>query len=251
MGGVIPAYKAGTYPNGADRYVSYVTPQTNFVSGETNSFGAAYVGVMPIQMSYAASMDMELAPHTTPVGVSSTFVSDGFAPLNISDPAINVNNQGFKQEDFNYSLVASLWENTRAVDGSPEYTQDAQNGLIVWGNPSTAPNLNYAIQPAEARDGVPYIVAADDDTFHPHDGVTVLSDLATHQAVTHFRVTSSLGATILTAPVGAASSKPAKPKRSFPDNPLDPELLAGGGPIARNLYYQLHTGFLGTGGTAP
>jgi hypothetical protein len=79
----------------------------------------------------------------------------------------------------------------------------------------------------------------------------LLADLATHQIATHFRVTCSLGATILTVPPAAASIKPAKLRRSQPDNPLDPELYPAAGPIARNLYYQLHTGFLGTEGGVP
>ena len=119
--GVLPAHKVGTDPiTGADRYLSDVTPQFTFGVGETNVFGAAYVATMPLQMAYAATMDVDLAPHTSPAGTTKPFASDGFAPLNAPgfDVAINVNNQGFKQEDFNYSLVASLWENTRAGDGS-------------------------------------------------------------------------------------------------------------------------------------
>jgi hypothetical protein len=250
-GGVVPAHKVGTDPlTGADRYLSDITPQSAFGPGETNAFGAAYVGAMPLQMIYAATMDMDLAPHTTPPGTTQPFASDGFVPLNPPgfDVSINVNNQGFKQEDFNYSLVAALWQNTRAGDGLVEYTQDPQNGLIVWGNPTTTPDLNYATQTAESLDGASFTVALDDDLFHPHPGTTLFSDLTTFQTMTHLRMTCSLGGPILNAPASAASIKPAKLRRSQPDNPLDPPLLSDPAPIARNLYYQLHTGFLGTGG---
>lgn len=254
MGGVLPAHKVGTDPTtGADRYLSDITPQSTFAAGETNVFGAAYVAAMPLQIAYAATMDVDLAPHTTPAGATQPFQSDGFAPLNPPgfDAAINVNNQGFKQEDFNYSLVASLWQNTRAGDGSVEYTQDAQNGLIVWGNALTSPNLNYSTQTSDARDGATFSFALDDDLFHPHPGTTLLSDLATFQTVTHCRVTCSLGAQVLTAPAAAASIKPAKLKRGQPENPLDPTLYPAPPPLARNLYYQLQTGFLGAAGIAP
>ena len=253
MGGTLPAHKVGTDPiTGADRYLSDITPQTSFGAGETNTFGAAFVAAMPLQMAYMATMDVDLAPRTSPPGTTRTYDSDGFASLNSPgfDPSINENNQGFKQEDFNYSLVASLWENTRASDGTVEYLQDVQNGLIVWGNPLTIPKINYATQTAQAKDGGPFVVAQDDGSFHPHRGITLLPDLASHGTVTHLRVTCSLGATILTAPINAASIKQAKARRADPDNPLDPELHAGGGPVARNLYYQLHTGLLGTGGPA-
>jgi hypothetical protein len=253
-GGVLPAHKVGTDPiTGADRYLSDITPQTSFGPGETNVFGAAYVAAMPLQMAYAATMDVDLAPHTSPAGTTKPFASDGFAPLNSPgfDVAINVNNQGFKQEDFNYALVASLWENTRAGDGSVEYTQDPQNGLIVWGNTTVTPNLNYATQTEEAMDGSAFSVALDEDLFHPHTGTTTLSDLATFQTVTHCRMTCSLGSEILTAPASAASIRPAKLKRGQPDNPLDPPVLPAPQAIARNLYYQLQTGFLGTAGIAP
>jgi hypothetical protein len=233
---------------GADRYISDITPQSSFGPGETNVFGAAYVAATPLQMAYAATMDMDLAPHTSPPGVTRTFDSDNFAPLNSPgfDGSINVNNQGFKQEDFNYALMASLWQNTRAADGSLEYFQDPQSGLIIWGNSTLTPSLNYTTQTEEAQDGGAFTVALDDDSFHPHSGVTVLPDLATFGTVTHFRVTCSLAAAILTAPASAASIKPAKLKRGDPDNPLDPELFPAHGPTAGNLYYQLHTGFLGT-----
>jgi hypothetical protein len=250
-GGVLPAHLVGTDPiSGADRYISDVTPQSSFVTGETNSFGAAYVGAMPLQMTYASSMDMDLAPHTTPTGTTESFQSDGFTPLNPPgfNATINDNTQGFKQEDFNYSLLASLWANTRAGDGSLEYSQDPQSGLIIWGNPTLSPNLNYATQTELAVDGSPFSVAVDDQLFNPHRGTTILSDLATFQTATHLRMTCSLGAPILTAPPAAAAIKPAKIKRGLPDNPLDPVLLAAPDPLARNLYFQLYTGFLGTAG---
>ena len=164
--------------------------------------------------------------------------------------AVNVNDQGFKLEDFNYSHVAVLWQNTRAGDGSVEYIQDAQNGLIVWGNPLLTPNQNYSTQSSDALDGTQFTFALDDPLYHPHRGTTQLSDLTTHQTATHFRMTCSVGGPILTAPAPAASIKPAKLRRAEPDNPLDPELHPSPQPKARNLYYQLHTGLLGTRGDA-
>jgi hypothetical protein len=253
-GGVLPAHLVGTDPNnGEDRYLSDITPQSSFGPGETNLFGAAYVSAMPLQMTYAATMDVDLAPHVTPPGTTKPFQSDGFTPLNSPgfDVTININNQGFKEEDFNYALVASLWQNTRAFDGSVEYTQDAQNGLIVWGNTLVTPNLNYATQTAQAKDGGSFAVALDDDLFHPHPGTTLLSDLATFQTVTHLRMTCSLGAPVLTTPTSGASVKVAKLSRGQPENPLDPVLQPTSQAIARNLYYQLQTGFLGTAGIAP
>ncbi len=252
--GVLPAHKVGTDPlTGADRYLSDVTPQSTFGAGETNMFGAAYVSATPLQLAYAATMDIDLAPRVSPGGVTKPFQSDGFAPLNSPgfEVAINVNNQGFKEEDFNYAHVASLWQNTRAGDGSVEYTQDAQNGLIVWGNLRITPNQNYSTQPSDARDGSVFTVAVDDERFHPHSGTTLLSDLETHQTVTHYQMACSLGAAVLTAPVSAVSIKPAQPKRSQPEDPLEPELHPSPPPVARNLYYQLHTGFLGTQLHAP
>jgi hypothetical protein len=243
--GVLPAHKVGPYPNGADRYVSDITPQNTFVAGETNAFGAAYVSLMPIQHAYAASMDMDLAPHISPTSTNKLFESDGFSPFGSPTDPINVNDQGFKNEDFNYAHVFANWANTRTISGSPEYTQDAQNGLIVWGNTLVNPNINYSAQPYRAADGAPYAVTADDATFHPHPGTTTHPDSETHTNVTHFRMVCSIGATILTASTPSTAIKQAKPTRSQPDNPLDPDLLAAPGPVARNLYFQLHSGFLG------
>jgi hypothetical protein len=247
--GVIPARKAGTDPTtGADRYVTDIAPQISFALGETNEFGAAYVPIMPIQHMYAASMDIDLAPYVSPENSSRRFDSDGFTNLDLAGlyGAINVNEQGFKDEDFNYSLVSSLWENTRIANCTNdclEYSQDAEVGLIVWGN-ILEPPRNYATQTYQARDGASFAFALDDPTFHPHVGTTTLPDLETHNLVTHYRMACSLGATILTAPISSASVKPAKARRSQPDNPLDPELSAAPDAVSRNLYYQLHTGFL-------
>jgi PKD repeat protein len=253
-GGVLPAHLVGTDPNnGEDRYLSDITPRSSFGPGETNVFGAAYVASMPLQMAYSATMDIDLAPHISPADTTKPFQSDGFTPLNEPgfDVSVNVNNQGFKQEDFNYALVASLWQNTRASDGSVEYSQDVQNGLIVWGNPLVTPNINYSTQTAEAKDGGSFAVALDDDLFHPHSGTTLLPDLATFQTVTHYRMTCSLSAAILTAPTTGASVKAAKLSRGQPENPLDPVLQPASQAVAQNLYFQLQTGFLGTAGIAP
>ena len=63
----IPAHKAGTDPvTGADRFINDVTPQTTFGPSETNQFAAAFVSAMPLQMAYAASFDLDLAPYNTP-----------------------------------------------------------------------------------------------------------------------------------------------------------------------------------------
>lgn len=253
-GGVIPAHKVGTDPaTGADRYLSDITPQTSFAADETNAFGAAFVSATPLQMTYTATLDIDLAPPGSPAGKTQPFQSDGFVPLSSPDfdPAINVNEQGFKQEDFNYALVAALWQNTRAADGAVEYEQDEQNGLIVWGNPLVIPNQNYAIQTAEALDGADYAVALDDELFHPHRGTTLLADVSPQQTVTHLQLAVSLGAPILTAPISGSAVRPAKTRRGQPENPLEPELLPAPPPAARNLYYELLTGFLGEEGMTP
>jgi hypothetical protein len=245
--GVVPATMVGFDPaTGADHYLPALTPQTTFALGETNGLGAAYVAAMPLQMSYTASMDIDLAPRVTPVNRSRPFDSDGFVALSSPgfDPSINVNSMGFRNEDFDYAHLAVLWQNTRAADGQAEFPQDAQNGLIIWGNTLITPHQNYSIQTFEARDGADFTLANEDDTFHPHVGTTLLPDLATHTAVTHYRMACSLGATILTAPTPGASVQGAKLRRSQPSNPLEPVLLAAPGPVSRNLYYQLHTGAL-------
>jgi hypothetical protein len=252
--GSIPASKVGVDPaSGADRYLSDLIPQSAFGAGETNLFGAAYVSAMPLQHAYSGAMDLDLSPRLRPPGTTQGYESDGFVALNSPgfNPGINVNNQGFKEEDFNYAHVASVWVNTRAVDGSMEYTQDAQNGLIFWGNTSVKPNHNYSVQSSESLDGTDFTLARDDELFHPHRGTTLLPDLATHSTVTHYRVMSSIGAAILAAPISAASVKPAKLKRGQPENPLDPELQPSISPVSRNLYYQMRTGFLGTQWSSP
>ncbi|HXJ61276.1 MAG TPA: PKD domain-containing protein [Verrucomicrobiae bacterium] len=247
--GVVPAHKVGVDPNtGADRYISDVTPQSVFTVGETNEFGAAFVAAMPMQQAYPASMDTDLAPHTSPAQTSRPFNSDGFVPLSSPgfDPSINSNNQGFREEDFNYAHLAVLWENTRAADGTLEYLQDAQSGLIVWGNTLLDPNVNYSAQTFEASDGTDFSWVLDDAVFHPHQGATVLPDLSTSQIVTHLRMVCSMGAPLLAAPIPATSVKVAKLRRSQPDNPLDPDLLTAPSPVSRNLDYQLLIGVLAT-----
>jgi hypothetical protein len=248
--GVVPAHKVGLDPiTGADRYISDLTPQTTFTSGETNEFGAAFVSALPLQQAYAASMDTDLAPHITPVDTSRPFTSDGFVALASPgfDPAINNNNQGFRDEDFNYAHLAVLWQNTRAADGTIEYNQDAQSGLIVWGNTLESPNINYSAQTYEARDGTDFSLAIDDNVFHPHTGTTTLSDLTPPQVVTHLRIICSMNAPLVAAPIPSTSVKVAKLRRSQPDNPLDPDLLTAPSAVSRNLDFQLRTGLL----TAP
>jgi PKD repeat protein len=247
--GVIPAHKVGLDPaTGADRYLSDVTPQSTFTEGETNAWGAAYVAMTSVQQAYSASMDIDLAPHVTPAQASRPFASDGFVPLPSPgfDPAINSNNQGFREEDFNYAHLAPLWQNTRAADGSSEYHQDPQNGLILWGNTLLTPNVNYSAQTQEARDGTDFSWALDDTVFHPHDGTTTLPEQSPPQIVTHVRMVCSMGGSIVNAPVSATSVKVAKMRRGEPDNPLDLELETAPSPVARNLQYQLSTGVLPT-----
>jgi hypothetical protein len=247
--GVIPAHKDGLDPaTGADRYIRDITPRITFVDGETNQFGAAFVAAMPLQHAYAASMDTDLAPHTTPARTSRPFASDGFVPLSAPgfDPSINSNNQGFRDEDFNYSHAAVLWQNTRAADGTVEYEQDPLSGLIVWGNTLLSPSVNYSAQTYQARDGTDFSFAIDDNVFHPHPGTTTLSDLSPPQTVTHLRLVCSMGGAMVTAPLPASAVKVAKLRRSQPDNPLDPPLLTPPGPVSRNLQYQLVTGVLTT-----
>src|SRR5690606_18666533 len=115
-GGAIPAHKVGTDPvTGADRYISDISPKDVFTAGETNTLGAVYVAATPLQVTYVATFDMDLAPRARLSG-TEPFTSDNFTALSQPDfdPSINSNSQGFKQEDSNYSLVASHWQNTRA-----------------------------------------------------------------------------------------------------------------------------------------
>ncbi len=245
--GALPAHKVGIDPqSGADRYISDLTPQRTFAVGETNQYGAAFVALVPVQQAYAATMDLDLAPRVSPPTTSKPFASDGFVALTSPgfDSALNVNSQGFRLEDFNHAHVAELWLNTRAANGSIEYSQDAQNGLIVWGNLLGSPAVNYSAQTFEALDGADFAWTLNDDIFHPHKGVTVLPDLAPHSTVGHFRLVVSMSAPVLTAVNTASSVKPAKLRRSDPDNPLDPELIASPGPISRNLQSRLVTGIL-------
>jgi hypothetical protein len=246
--GVLPASQVGLDPEtGADLYITDLTPQTSFENGETNAQGAAYVSALPLQMAYATSMDLDLEPRVSPPGSSQPFGADGFTPLFSSgfDPSINANSQGFREEDFNYAHLASLWSNTRSSDGANEFPQDAQSGLILWGNTLVVPHINYSLQTFEAADGADYTFAAEDETFHPHTGTTTLTDLATHRTVRHFQVACSIGAPILTAPVSPTSVAPAKIRRSQPQNPLEDPLKPAPAPVGRNLYFQLHTGALG------
>lgn len=245
--GVLPATKVGVDPiTGADRYVSDLTPQSSFGAEETNAFGAAYVSALPLQHAYAASMDIDLAPHTSPGNTTRLFSSDGFVPL--ASPgfpsSVNRNDQGFRDEDFNYNHFATLWSNTRTVDGSLEYLQDAENGLIVWGNNTVVPNVNYSTQLYQARDGQDFTFARDDEFFHPHTGTTLLGDLPKNNEVTHYRVACSLGALFVPATVTASSVKVAKARRSQPDNPFDPPLLSTPPAETGNLYFQLQLGVL-------
>lgn len=252
--GVLPAHKIGTDPiTGADRYLADTAPATTFGPGETNTLGAALVPALPIQMAAAASMDIDNAPHASPGAVSRPFASDGFTPIQVPgfDPAINVNNLGFKDEDFNYSHLAGLWQNTRTRDGTLEYPQDEQNGLIVWGNIQISPAANYSTQPANAADGTPFSYTQDDDVFHPHTGVTPAPDLANHRTLRHFQIYCSIGAPILPATHAPFSIRAAPASRSLPPDPLEPSLLPSPAPVSRNLTFQLQTGFLGSQAPSP
>ena len=245
--GVLPATKVGVDPiTGIDRYVSDLTPQTSFDVDETNSLGAAYVSALPLQHAYTASMDIDLAPHSRPGNTTQLFSSDGFVSL--SSPgfssSVNRNDQGFRDEDFNYNHLAALWVNTRTVDGSLEYLQDVENGLVVWGNNTVVPNVNYSTQTYQARDGQDFTFARNDEFFHPHPGTTVLGDLPKNNEVRHYRMTCSLGALFVPSTVTASSIKVAKARRSQPDNPFDPPLSSAPPPETGNLYFQLRLGVL-------
>lgn len=215
-------------------------PSEGFTLGETNTLGAALIGLMSLQHAYAASMDLDLAPHVPDTG-SQSFDSDGFMPLRTED----ANRQfGFHDEDFDYALPANLWKDTKTWSGTSEYPDlDSDLSPILWGNPLENPKINYAVRRITDRNGQEFQVSEDDRIYNPHPGTGTWGDLAPpHQTVTHLRLTCSLGAEILTATTPSTAVRVARDRRGLPEDPFAAPLQAAPGPLSRNLYYQLHFG---------
>ena len=225
---------------------------------------AVKVGILTFQHTYAASMDLDLAPYPTkvtpPTGSpyipTHLFSSDGFdAPLgafvaaDFTIPLYHLG-QGFKQEDFNYTIFPTLWTNTRLLDRvTPEFmgTGVETSGGIVWGNSSPVPDLDYSLSEQRSRDNNAFTPAADDQSYHPHPGTSEPED---NVIVSHFVMTCSIGGTgtVFTAPTPPASVKPAKDRHLTPDESFygagAPALVTGSPATAGNLYFTLHTGSL-------
>ncbi len=249
--GAIPAQRVGLDPaTGADRYLSQLAPKDTFGPGETNQYGAAFVSLTTLQHAYAASMDIDLAPRA-PVGQSASFEADKYEAFPGPEQVLNTNSLGFRVEDFNYALLAADWINTRTLrevvpggQREPEYEQDAESGLIVWGNSQATPAVNYATQIYQARDGANFSPAVDDSTFHAHRGETQAADQPSHPIIAHYQVACAIGNMILAGPSLGASVQVAKARRADIDDPLAPALVAAPPGVSRNLYFQLHTGSL-------
>lgn len=242
--GSIPATKSGVHPTtGADVWVSALAP--TLIPLNASPVKVPYTS---LQLAYSASSDYDLAP----VAPGSHLFDDdtfdasagAFTSADFRIP-LNENDQGFKQEDFNYALVTANWLNTRAADGQREYPADPN--AIVWGSRLSTPPTDYSMTPLSDLNNQSYPVIQDDAVFNPSRLTSTHTDADGNVAtINHYRLTCSIGATggVFTAPTPPASVKKAKLRRSDPDNPLDPELTAGAAPEARNLYYILHTGAL-------
>ena len=226
--------------------VETVAPKSAFAVDETNALGAAWVARLPLQHTYAASMDLDLAPHLSPERTTRPFNDDGFVALAEPgfDPEANENPRGFKREDFNYALPEGLWVGTLTSAGAPEYSRDPAVGLIVWGNAFANPRHNYAAEPARALDNATFTVSLDEGLFHPHRGLSTFEDLGEHATVHHFRLTCSLGAGLLTVPLPATAVREAAPGRGDPPALGLAPLTAAGAANARSLYYHLEVGSL-------
>ena len=218
---------------------------------------AVTMSYMPVQYAYAASMDIDLAPRVTE-GQSKPYNSDGFIPLDgNANNASNVNDYGFRNEDFDYALVPGYWQDTKDIHGSKEYNQDTSidgTGLMIWGSiykyewESNTRFSNYLYSTYFSLDGEKYDVYSVDDTYHPHKGTTVHdADEERKQTVTHYRMACSIASfapSVLTAQISLASVKEAKLSRMDLDDPLDPELITAPVSRCRNLHHQLSTGIL-------
>ncbi len=261
--GSLPASKSGTTPEGADRYLTNLEPLETFAQGDTNQLGAAYVSLTTIQHAYTASMDIDLAPKLgAPVKDSKgnirplSFESDGFVPLKSKDyekeKSKNFNDQGFKNEDFKYSLSSELWRNTYTAAGSLEYSiKDSSNGTLVWGNIMKTPCINYATQEYYDLNGGIYHLDTDADEYHPikgsfrHEDIEVDEEYLQYQVVNNYNVACSIGGAamfILTAPTPSSSVKIASETRIMPIDPQNEKIYEAPGHKAYNLYYQLQTG---------
>ncbi len=214
---------------------------------------AVTMSYMPVQYACAASMDIDLAPKVA-AGKSKPYDSDGFVPLDGNpNNDSNVNDYGFRNEDFDYALPPGYWKDTKDINGLIEYNQE-KAGLMIWGHTfSDESKKNYYsnyLSPStsySALDGVSYDVYSVDDVYHPHRGTTVHDkDDVWEQTVTHYRVTCSIGSSagVLVEVIPLVSVKEAKLSRMDVDNPSDADLIAAPVSRCRNLKYQLSTGIL-------
>lgn len=268
LGGVPTGLAAATQNANYRAYVFYsgLTCAGTYVESEIKpqeyapSAAAVTMSYMPVQYAYTASMDIDLAPRVTE-GQSKPYNSDGFVPLDgNANNNSNVNDYGFRNEDFDYALIPGYWKDTKDINGLIEYNQDTsvnKTGLMVWGHTFSDESgknyfSNYLYPPTSysALDGGKYDVYSVDDVYHPHRGTTVHDEGDDwEQTVTHYRMTCSIGSStgVLVGQIPLVAVKEAKLSRMDVDNPLDPELIAAPVPQFRNLYYQMSTGILGIG----
>lgn len=224
---------------------------------ENVSGPAVDMSYMPVQYAYAASMDIDLAPKLTE-RKSLPYNSDGFVPLdgNLTN-RFNVNNFGFRNEDFDYALP-DKWAETLSFDGKPEYERDtspSHAGVMIWGQQIGLDSFfNYRIprKPYKSSDGVTYNVYEVDDIYHPpyqseHDEANHEGNVKTE----YYRMACSIGSSLSPIFVGmdtkdAVSVKVAKDRRGEVDNSFDDELEDGTEPLSENLKYLLCIGVLGS-----
>jgi hypothetical protein len=198
-------------------------------------------------MAYCASFDVDLAPK---VSGTISYRNDNFdSPAGAFGSGVfrtdaNENDQGFKQEDFNYSLFPANWSNTRLLDGSLEFNKTAaEGGLVFWGFTLAPPRLNYATDLERDSNNQPFVVAEDDDVYHSYKKTSAHGE-GPVDVITHFRMACAIGSTggVLTAPINATAVEIAQPRRSDVVTTVRPDLTTGAPPLAMNLYFVLHTG---------
>ncbi len=212
---------------------------------------AVEVSYMPVQYAYAASMDIDLAPKID-IDKSQDFDSDGFVPLdgNLKSND-NVNDSGFRNEDFSYALPEKIWKETRTINDKVEYQRDtspensANPGLMIWGhiyadNTGRAYFSNY----------LPQEMLYASNVYHPRKEGKSVHDEGKHwkQEVSHYRMFCSIGSSITVLMVNGVKPdavKLAKERRADLDSLFDKgELIQSPSPKLRNVHYQLSTGIL-------